>query len=250
MFDLLTSLSVEEGLLFFSLALLAEILGTIGGFGSSLFFIPIASFFFDFQTVLGITGLFHVFSNLTKIGLFRQGVDYKVVLWIGIPSVIAVILGSFFGAIISGKILEISMGILIVTLGLIFLFYQPKPITPKPWVSVLGGATAGLLSGALGTGGAIRGLVLAGYQLSIASFIATSAWIDLAVDISRSVVYISEGFVQWGAIALLAMLLVISVVGNFIGKLILNRVDQSVFRKWVLWMVVLTGLTTLVKAIF
>ncbi len=247
MFDLLASLSVEEGLIFFSLALLAEILGTIGGFGSSLFFIPIAIFFFDFQTVLGITGIFHVFSNLTKIGLFRKGVDYKVVLWIGIPSVITVVIGSFFGSLISGKLLEIAMSILIAVLGLIFLFYKPKPISPNPILSILGGSVAGLLSGALGTGGAIRGLVLSRYQLSIASFIATSAWIDLAVDVSRSAVYISEGFVQWGAVSLLAILFIISLLGNNIGKWILNRVEQSVFRNWVLWMVVITGISSLIK---
>ena len=101
MFDLLNSLSFEQSLIFFSLALLAEILGTLGGFGSSLFFIPIASFFFEFQTVLGVTGVFHVFSNLTKIGLFRKGVNYKVVLWIGIPSVITVLIGAYFSAYFS-----------------------------------------------------------------------------------------------------------------------------------------------------
>jgi hypothetical protein len=42
------------------LALLAEILETVGGFASSLFFIPIASYFLDIHSVLGITALFHV----------------------------------------------------------------------------------------------------------------------------------------------------------------------------------------------
>jgi uncharacterized membrane protein YfcA len=250
MFDLLTSLSVEEGIVFFSLALLAEILGTLGGFGSSLFFIPIASFFFDFQTVLGITGVFHVSSNLTKIGMFRKGIDYKTVLWIGIPSVITVLIGSYFSAYFSGQILELVMGAMIFVLGFVFLFYRPKPVPVQPYVAVAGGALAGLLSGALGTGGAIRGLVLSRYQLGVASFIATSAWIDLAVDFSRSVVYVAAGYINWTATALLAILLIVSVVGNYAGKWILNRIEQEVFRKWVLWMVILTGATTMIRLIF
>lgn len=250
MFDLLTSLSVEEGLLFFSLALLAEILGTLGGFGSSLFFIPIASFFFEFQTVLGITGVFHVFSNLTKIGLFRKGVDFKVVLWIGIPSVITVLVGAYFSAYVSGIVLEFIMGLIIIALGFLFLFYKPKPIKVKPYIAVAGGSLAGLLSGILGTGGAIRGLVLTRYNLSVAAFIATSAWIDLAVDLSRSVVYLAEGYINWGATALLLILLIISIVGNFIGKWILSKVEQEVFTKWVLWMVILTGATTIIRLMY
>lgn len=250
MFDLLHSLTLEQSLIFFSLALLAEILGTLGGFGSSLFFIPIASFFFEFQTVLGITGVFHVFSNLTKIGLFRKGVDYKVVLWIGIPSVITVLVGAYFSAYVSGVVLEFIMGLIIIALGFLFLFYKPKPIKVKPHIAVAGGSLAGLLSGILGTGGAIRGLVLTRYNLSVAAFIATSAWIDLAVDLSRSVVYLAEGYINWGASGLLIILLIISIVGNFIGKWILSKVEQEVFTKWVLWMVILTGATTIIRLMY
>jgi uncharacterized membrane protein YfcA len=250
MFDLLHSLTLEQSLIFFSLALLAEILGTLGGFGSSLFFIPIASFFFDFQTVLGITGVFHVFSNLTKIGIFRQGVDYKVVLWIGIPSVITVLIGAYFSAYFSSRVLEFIMGAIIIGMGFLFLFYKPKPIPVQPYVAVAGGSLAGLLSGILGTGGAIRGLVLTRYNLSVAAFIATSAWIDLAVDLSRSVVYIAEGYINWGASGLLIILLIISVLGNFIGKWILSKVEQEVFTKWVLWMVILTGATTIIRLLY
>ena len=58
--------------LFLLLALLAEIVGTISGFGSSILFVPLASYFIDFKLVLGITAVFHVFSNLSKIFLFQK----------------------------------------------------------------------------------------------------------------------------------------------------------------------------------
>ena len=68
--------------LFILLALLAEVIGTVGGFGSSVFFVPVANFFLDFQSVLGLTALFHLSSNITKISMFRKGVDWKLVLLI------------------------------------------------------------------------------------------------------------------------------------------------------------------------
>ena len=40
---------MENLYLFILLAFFAEVLGTIGGFGSSLFFVPIASYFVDFH---------------------------------------------------------------------------------------------------------------------------------------------------------------------------------------------------------
>lgn len=41
-------------ILFFILTLVAEILGTIGGFGSSLFFVSLSQFFYDFKIVLAL----------------------------------------------------------------------------------------------------------------------------------------------------------------------------------------------------
>lgn len=87
---------MDNLLLFILLALLAEILGTVGGFGSSLFFVPIASYFLDFHSVLGVTAVYHVSSNLAKIALFRKGFDKKLLISMGIPAVIFVIAGAYF----------------------------------------------------------------------------------------------------------------------------------------------------------
>src|SRR5688572_32684872 len=84
-----------EFYLFLILALLAEILGTIGGFGSSLFFVSLSQFFFDFQTVLALTGLLHVFSNIAKVVLFRKTINWKLVLWLGVSSTLLAIGGSY-----------------------------------------------------------------------------------------------------------------------------------------------------------
>lgn len=91
--------------LFLVLVVIAEIVGTIGGSGSSVFFVPLANFFFDFQTVLGLTVLFHVFSNISKIALFKKGLDKKLLLSIGIPSVVFVIIGGVLTQFLDNKIL-------------------------------------------------------------------------------------------------------------------------------------------------
>ncbi len=51
--------------IFLFLVLIAEIAGAIGGFGSSVFFVPTANIHFIFETVLGLTAEFHVFSNIS-----------------------------------------------------------------------------------------------------------------------------------------------------------------------------------------
>jgi hypothetical protein len=43
---------MENLYIFIILAFVAEVLGTVGGFGSSLFFVHIASYIIDFHSVL------------------------------------------------------------------------------------------------------------------------------------------------------------------------------------------------------
>ncbi len=238
---------IDSLYLFIALALLAEVLGTLGGFGSSLFFIPLATYFLDFDSALGITALFHVFSNLSKIALFRKGIDKKLLLYIGLPALAFVVLGAYLSAFVRGQWLEIVMAIFLIVLSITLLINKNFRIAPTPTHSLRGGASSGFVSGFLGTGGAIRGLTLAAYQLPMAVFIATSALIDLGIDCSRTVVYYYNGYIHQKDLYLLPILLVVSVLGTYVGKKILERVAEKQFRVVVLVLILSTGLSSLVK---
>lgn len=236
--------------LFILLALLAEILGTVGGFGSSLFFVPIASYFLDFHSVLGITAIFHVSSNITKIAFFRKGFDKKVVLSLGIPAVLFVIIGAFMSKYIASEILETALAIFLIVTSLTFLIFKQLEVKPTLTNSIGGGVLSGLIAGVLGTGGAIRGITLAAFNMKTEVFIATSAIIDLGIDASRSVVYTLNGYVHTHDLYLIPILLVVSILGTWIGKKILDRVSQEQFKSTVLILILLTGIITLGKVIF
>ncbi len=241
---------IEHLFLFIALALIAEIIGTVGGFGSSLFFIPIASYFLDFHSVLGITAVYHVMSNLTKIALFRQGVDKKVIFWIGIPSVIFVIIGAYLSSYFQAKWLELFLAIFLIVLSIVLFVYSNIKLKPNFVNSFSGGVFSGFLAGVIGTGGAIRGIVLASFGLSPSAFIATSSIIDLSIDLSRSVVYFFNGFVHPHDLYLLPILAVVSIVGTFLGKKIVLKLSNDQFKKGVLILVFITGIVSIAKNLF
>jgi uncharacterized protein len=170
---------MEAIVYFILLAFAAEVLGTVGGFGSSLFFVPIAGYFFDFHSVLGITALFHVMSNLTKIAFFRDGIDKKLLLWLGLPAVIFVIVGAWLSAYLDAKILEVILACFLIIISLALMIFKNLVVKPTRASSITGGTISGLAAGLLGTGGAIRGITLAAFNLETGVFIATSAMIDL-----------------------------------------------------------------------
>lgn len=228
--------------IFIILSLLAEVLGTVGGFGSSVFFVPIANFFFDFQSVLGITALFHLSSNITKIAFFKKGLDKNLVLYLGIPAVIFVIIGAYLSNYFDPVVLTYILGFFLIALSLVFLIFKKLKVTPNFKNALVGGSLSGLSAGLLGTGGAIRGMTMTAFNLDKNKFIATSAVIDLGVDFSRTIVYFFNGYIHKDDLYLIPILIVVSIIGTWIGKRILNKISQDQFRNFVLVLILIIGI--------
>jgi len=229
---------------------LAEILGTVGGFGSSVYFVPIANFFLDFQAVLGITALFHLASNVSKIAIFKKGFDKKIVFSLGLPAVIFVSVGAWLSKYLDPTFLTYLLGIFLVVLSLVFLIFKTLVVNPNTKNAIIGGSLSGLSAGILGTGGAIRGITLAAFKMDKNKFIATSAIIDLGVDLSRSVIYYLNGYMHKEHLYLVPILLVVSILGTWIGKKILDKITQEQFRNFVLFLILGIGIASIVSEVW
>jgi uncharacterized protein len=235
---------------FLLLALLAEVLGTVGGFGSSVLFVPIANFFFPLQAALGLTALFHLASNVSKIFLFRQGLNRALLLRIGLPAVVGVMVGGLLVGLLPSLWIEWCLALFLIITSLFFLLRPTVEVPPTDTNAILGGSLSGFTAGLLGTGGAIRGITMAAFNLEKSVFIATSAAIDLGVDATRSVVYFQRGFMRWEDAHYLPWLVAIGFAGSWIGMQLLRFVPQSLFKTIALLLVLLIGLATLYKVLF
>ena len=240
-------MSIEHIILFMLLATLAEILGTVGGFGSSVFFVPIASYFLEIHVVLGITALFHVFSNITKLIMFPRAFDKRILVYLGITSVIAVLAGAYLSKFMPTETLKLVMAVLLIALSIFFMIFQSRIVRPTNFNMIWTGTASGFLAGLIGTGGAIRGMALSAFNLEKNVFIATSAFIDLFVDGSRAIVYGLNGFIQREYLYLIPVLLVSTLIGTFTGKKLLDRLPQRYFRNIVLTFIFLIGTYTVIE---
>jgi uncharacterized membrane protein YfcA len=130
--------------LFLVLSIVAEVLGTIGGFGSSLFFVSLLQLFMAFSSVLALTGLLHIFSNTTKIILFWKAIDWKLTAWLGIPSTLLAIVGAYLTAFIDFNHMKVVLGIFLIVLSVVLLIKPDFSISPNQKNATIGGAIAGL----------------------------------------------------------------------------------------------------------
>ena len=228
-------------ILFFILALVSETIGTISGFGSSVFFVPLAGMLFDFQTTLALTGILHIFSTSAQVIMFRKSINWKLMLMIGLPSVLMVMLGAYLNNKIELKYAELAMGIFLVTFALTFFIKKDLKFKPTNFNAITGGAVAGFLAGLIGTGGAIRGATLTAFDLKKDMFVGTSAGIDFAVDLSRTVIYLWNGYLDKKYYWYIPVLLVLAYAGAWIGKKLLKKIPEEIFKKIVLTLILGVG---------
>jgi len=231
--------------LFFLIAFFSEVVGTLAGFGSSVFFVPLAGLLFGFHDVLALTSILHVFSNAAKLVLFGRDVNWKLLFLMGIPSTVFVILGALLTRQLELKYAELILGLFLVFLSFLLWFRPTLRLAPTSLNAITSGGVAGFLAGLIGTGGAVRGLVLAAFDLEKRAFVATSAAIDSGVDLSRMIVYLRSGYLTENLYWFVPGLFVTAYLGSYTGKLLLKRIQQQSFRRIVLLLILAIGLTTI-----
>jgi uncharacterized membrane protein YfcA len=147
----------------------------------------------------------------------------------------------------STKYLELILGIFLISISLIFLLNDNLAIKKEPKESIIGGSLSGFIAGLLGTGGAIRGITMAAFNLEKNVYVATSAFIDIGVDFTRTLVYFFNGYMKQEIIIYIPFLLIIGFLGTYIGRYILNYISQKNFKKISLILILTIGLITLAK---
>lgn len=217
------------------------------GFGSSTIFLPIALFFVDFKTALILVAFLHIFGNIGRVIFFRYRIDKKLIFLFGIPSVILTIFGASLVNYIPQDILKVILGLFL------SLFAAASLIKPdfrfpasKPY-AIIGGGFSGFFAGLIGTGGALRGAFLTAFGLEKEVYIRTAALLALAVDMTRIPIYFAGKFLEPKYYFYIPVLFVAALVGSYVGRKIINKIPQQIFRNLVLLAIAIIGLKFLLR---
>jgi uncharacterized protein len=205
--------------------------------------------FVDFKTAIILVSIFHLFGNLSRIIFFREGFDRRVILQFGVPSVLLSLLGAFLIGVLPHPVLKLILGIFLITTSASFLIKPGLKLPANTGTFIAGGSTTGFITALVGTGGALRAILLQGFNIEKVKYIATAATIALATDITRIPVYISQGFLTQQYYLYLPLLFVIALAGSFIGRKIVKKIDQEKFRKMVLVAIILVSIKFIIDGV-
>lgn len=220
--------------LFFLSAFMSEIIGTITGFGSSTIFLPLAFLFVDFKTALILVAFFHIFGNLGRITFFRHGLDKRLLIIFGAPSVLLTIVGALLVNYTPQELLKLILGIFLLLFSIASIARQEFTFKPSNKNAIIGGSISGFFAGLIGMGGALRALFLTAFRLRKDVYLATAATLALAVDITRIPIYIGSGFLEQRFYTSIPLLFLTAIAGSYVGKMAVDKIPQDSFRRVVL----------------
>src|ERR671931_2035748 len=229
-------------LLFFLIAFISEVIGAIAGFGSSTIFLPLALFFVDFKTALKLVAVSHLIVNIGRINFFRHGLDKKMIITFGIPSILLSFLGASLIGALPQSVLQIILGIFLIAFSVIFLLKPSLKFAANTRTTITGGSISGFITGIVGTGGALRAMFLTGFNLEKTKYIATAAVIALATDSTRIPSYLYQGFLLPQYYYYIPIFFVTAIGGSILGRKIVGKINQMMFKKFVLVSITLVGI--------
>ena len=229
--------------IFFIIAFLSIVIGTVAGFGTSTIFLPVALIFVDFKTALVLVAITHLSANMGATTFFRHGLDRRLILLFGVPSIFITIIGAYMVTYVPQNILIIILGISLLIFSISFLIKPNFKVPKSDTNTVIGGALSGFLQGLIGIGGPLRGAFLISYDLDKFKYIATLAAIAVIIDLTRIPIYLTNNLLEPQYYIYIPVLIVLGITGSYIGKKIVVFIPQDVFKKVVL---VAIGLASLV----
>lgn len=234
---------------FTTLAFFSELIGTLSGVSSSTLFVPLGVLFESIQLTLFLTACLHVIGNSTRIFLYRKDINWSLTFKFGLPSIILAGIGAQYSDVLPKEYFSIVLGVFLVIVSILFWKIDRGQFFTSKWNALVAGGFSGLLTGALGSGGAVRSLALSTFRLSPYAFTATSTVIDLGGDILRLKIYYSKGYYEEGHFFYIPVLMVLAFVANWLAKKWLAKINEEKFRKIVLSFVCITGIISVLIAI-
>ena len=215
------------------LTLLASLVGTISGFGTSTIMIPVLVMFFPPVEAILLVAIIHWFGDLWKVTLFRQGFNLRLLLLFGGVGLLTSYLGASLSLGAHEDLLQRLLGVFLAGYAVFLVGQKRFKMHPGNATALTGGAISGFFAGLFGIGGPVRSMFLSVFDLPKAVYIATAGAIDLLVDVTRVATYFTGGATLperlWWS---LLILIPISFFGAQVAKRLVDKIPKINFVWW------------------
>jgi uncharacterized protein len=229
-------------------AIIAGGVASLAGFGIGSLLTPLLALETGISVAVAGVSIAHLFGTVLRFFFLRKSINRQVFISFGLASSAGGLVGALLHNIFQYVVLTIIFGCLLILAGILGLTGISDKLRLKaPLVWFVGGLS-GLFGGLVGNQGGIRSAALLGFNLDKNQFVATATGIALMVDLARVPVYLAF---QWAQITSIWQFILIAtigvVIGTLVGKKILGKLPENIFKKIVAIIILLIGILVLIQ---
>ena len=234
----------------FATSVLAGAVAAVSGFGIGSLMTPLLLLWYPAHWAVALVAIPHAVASLVRFLRLRREVDWRVFRQFGIASAVGGLLGALLQASLRSTLLTAVLGILMLVAGATEIIRRPIPLPEGRGVQLVAGVLSGFFGGLVGNQGGIRSAALLGFGLSPRALVATATASAVLVDLARLPVYLAaRGSILAAETVLIATATVGVVIGTVIGVPILGRIPVKAYRPIVGILLVLLGLSVLIRGL-
>ena len=233
-----------QAIIFIALmSIVASFVAAVSGFGLSTILIPTLSLFLPLPEVIFLVAIIHMCNSILKVVLFRVGIDWKLLVYFGLPSIIFSYIGASFVAQKIDVHLTQLFGLFFIGYTILLFAVPDFKVKKSKQTLFLGGSMYGFSTGFFGIGGAIKSVFLSAFDLHKVVYIATTGILALFVDVTRLLTYWQKGLqlpsqLWWG----LLLFLPATLLGAWLARCSVDKIPQDKFRIIVSLFLLLIGI--------
>lgn len=248
--DLGSAIGLAHGLLIALVALAASTITAIAGVGGAIVLSLVLA------PVIGVAALVQTISvamtvnNLTKINVFRKGIDWAQCAYVTAFAAPGCVIGSLVYSRLDERTITVVLGaFLIGIVGVKWVLPADARRLPK-WLIAGGAFLYGVLTGGTIGAGILILPLLMGTGLTGMALIGTDAAIGLAMHVVKIIVFGTSNVLTPRLAAIGLLIGIVMIPGTYLARAILRRMPLKVHERIIDVVIVAGGLSFLARAIW
>lgn len=229
--------------------LIGALIQGLAGFGFSQFAIPLLVLFIISDELIPIMVVLSLFLNIMMIHDLRKDVKVRRIWPLMLGGLFGIPIGTYLLMAANPNDLKILIGSLILIFGIAQLFEIRKQLKNERAAMAPIGFTGGVLQGSVSMSGPPVILFFSNQGFTKQEFRASLVAFFLFMNIATLPVYLYAGLLTGPVLTSTAILLPGMLVGTFIGTRLAHRVEEGMFKKSVLVLVIIFGCMSIVSGL-
>ncbi|WP_240644298.1 sulfite exporter TauE/SafE family protein [Antribacter gilvus] len=210
-------------------------LGGLGMVAAALFALVVPA-----KDSTGAVLLLLLTGDLVAIWAYRRHADFRLIASLIVPVLLGIGLGAVFLALVDDLAMKRTIGAILLVLLVLSLWRDRLPSGTRA-AGICYAGLAGFTTMVANAGGPPMHLYLLAAKFEKWRFLGTTAWFFFAVNVIKLPISVGLGVVRTDTVALWAVLAPLVLVGAWLGRLLIGRIDQAVFEKLVIAFVALAA---------